>query len=133
MRRKRRLPMMVPLELMPSAVVWVPDMGKREYAPSHQSHPITLLLEVWSYPTTSPRLLMPIAAPPRSVGLARGKTVKRPRSYINDRDGRLPTAVWMVPTIAPQSLMPNTRIALKSWLGRPGGTPKLVSTPLDHS
>src|SRR5882672_7488639 len=29
--------------------------------------------------------------------------------------------------------MPNTRGILKSWLGRPGGTPKLVSTPLDHS
>src|ERR1700732_2149809 len=39
----------------------------------------------------------------------------------------------MVPTIAPELFMPNTRNLLKSWLGRPGGTPRLVSTPLDHS
>ena len=30
MRRKRRLPMMVPLELMPSALVLVPDTGNLE-------------------------------------------------------------------------------------------------------
>ena len=30
MRRKRRLPMMVPPELMPSAVVLVPETGKRD-------------------------------------------------------------------------------------------------------
>src|SRR5450755_1651234 len=101
--------------------------------PLDQSHAVRLLPEVWSYPTTSPRLLMPMAAPPRSVGSARGRTVKRPRSYTNHRDGRSPAEVWMVPTTAPQSFMPNTRGILKSWLGRPGGTPKLVSTPLDHS
>src|ERR1700719_3639773 len=39
----------------------------------------------------------------------------------------------MVPTIAPEVFMPNTLNLLKSWLGRSGGTPKLVSTPLDHS
>jgi hypothetical protein len=39
----------------------------------------------------------------------------------------------MVPTTAPPSFMPNTRGILNSWLGSPGGTPKLVSTPLDHS
>src|SRR6266403_1214818 len=39
----------------------------------------------------------------------------------------------MVPTTAPWSLMPNTRGMLNSWLGRPGGRAKAVSTPLDHS
>src|SRR5258708_16952660 len=29
--------------------------------------------------------------------------------------------------------MPNTRGMLNSWLGRPGGRHKSVSTPLDHS
>src|ERR1700752_2712863 len=38
----------------------------------------------------------------------------------------------MVPTIVPELFMPNTRGLLKSWLGKPGGTPKLVSTPLDQ-
>src|SRR6266853_5674935 len=38
----------------------------------------------------------------------------------------------MVPTIAPELFMPNTRGLLKSSPGMPGGTPRSVSTPLDH-
>src|SRR5271156_6302392 len=76
---------------------------------------------------------MPIADPPRFLGSERGRTLKRPRSYKNQRDGRSPAEVWTVPTTAPWSFMPNTRGRLNSRLGMPGGTPKLVSTPLDHS
>src|SRR5579862_9624383 len=38
----------------------------------------------------------------------------------------------MVPTIAPESFVPNTRGLSNSRLGSPGATPRFVSTPLDH-
>src|ERR1700691_441906 len=52
---------------------------------------------------------------------------------MNERDGRSPAEVWIVPTIAPELFMPNTRGLLKSGLGRPGGTPKSVSPSWRHS
>jgi len=39
----------------------------------------------------------------------------------------------MAPTIVPAVFMPNTRGLLKSGLGRPGGIPRSVSTPLHHA